>query len=75
MKSRPGCPSLSQEGWVALAQNCLYSLFICPFSFWLRAGFRISCLSVPRQLFALAQSLLQAWGHALGLLGEEAKLG
>lgn len=29
----------------------------------------------PKAAVALAQSLLQAWGHALGLLGEEAKLG
>lgn len=61
---------------MVLAQYCLYSLAVSlSFIFWLRAGSRNSCLSVPRQMFALAQSLLQAWGHALGLLGEEAKLG
>lgn len=60
---------------MVLAQNCLYSLVVCvssqlPAQSWLQ-----DFLSVPRQLLALAQSLLQARGHALGLLGEEAKLG
>lgn len=77
MKSRPGCPFVchKRNGWYWLRTVSTAWLFICPFSFWLGAGSRISCPSVPRQLFALAQSLLQAWGHALGLLGEEAKFG
>lgn len=77
IKSRPGCPFVcpKRDGWYWPRTVSTVWLFICPFSLWLRAGSRISCSSVPRQLFSLAQSLLQAWGHALGLLGEEAKLG
>lgn len=64
---------------MVLAQNCLYSLAVY-LSFQLLAQSWLQdflSVSVPRQLLALAlaQSLLQAWGHALGLLGEEAKLG
>lgn len=69
MKSRAGCPSVCprRNGWDWLSSVSTAWLFICPFSLWLKRA--------PRQPFALAQSLIQAWGRALGLLREEAKLG